>query len=73
MKFLGGSPLSENELAEIAREMVAIHGDAARDFVNELIDDANARHDVVEHASWMNVSLGIVQLLRPGPRWTALG
>ena len=69
MKFVGGSPLSDDELAAVSQSMVDTYGEAARDVLNGLIDDANERGDFVEHASWVNVSLGVLQLLRPGQRW----
>ena len=65
MKFVEGSPLSNAELAAVSQTMVDTHGDAARDVVNRLIDETNAAGDFVEHAAWINVSLGVLQILRP--------
>ena len=66
MKFVEGSPLSDADLAAVSQTMVDTHGDAARDVVNRLIDETNAAGDFVEHATWINVSLGVLQILRPG-------
>ena len=49
--------------------MVAEHGEAARDVVNRLMDEANVAGDLVEHAKWINVVFGVLQILRPDPRW----
>lgn len=45
--------------------MVDTHGEAARDVVNRLIDETDAAGEFVEHATWINVSLGVLQILRP--------
>ena len=69
MKFLGGSALSDEALSSLAHEMVATHGEQARDVVNAMIDDTNAAGDFAGHATWMNVGFGVLQILRPDPRW----
>ena len=65
MKFVEGSPLSDAELAALSQTMVDTHGEAARDVVNRLIDETDAAGELVEHATWINVSLGVLQILRP--------
>ena len=70
MKFVAGSPLSDSELATLSQTMVDAYGEATRDVVNRFIDETNAAGEFVEHANWVNVSLGVLQILRPGLRWT---
>ena len=70
MKFIGLSPLSDAQLSELSHNMVDLHGEAARDVVNRLIDQTNAAGDFAEHATWVNVAFGIIQILRPDPRRT---
>ena len=70
MKFVAGSPLSDAELARLSQTMVDAYGETARDVVNRFIDETNAAGEFVEHANWVNVSLGVLQILRPGLRWT---
>ena len=70
MKFVAGSPLSDAELARLSQTMVDAYGETARDVVNRFIDETNAAGEFVEHATWINVSLGVLQILCPGPRWT---
>ena len=43
MKFLGGSSLSDAELAALSQSMVDEHGEAARDVVNQHIDAHGSR------------------------------
>jgi hypothetical protein len=50
MKFVAGSLLSNAELGEISRTMVDAYGEAARDVVNKLIDEANSCGEFAEHA-----------------------
>lgn len=69
MKFIGLSALSDAELEALSHAMVDEHGEAARDVVNRLMDAANVAGDFVEHAKWVNVALGVLQILRPDPRW----
>lgn len=69
MKFLGGSSLSDAELAALSQSMVDEHGEAARDVVNRHIDETDAAGEFVEHAKWVNVAFGVLQILRPDPRW----
>jgi hypothetical protein len=70
MKFLGGSPLSDAELEAMARNLVDTYGEDAKNVVNRFIDRANAAGEFEEHATWMNVSFGVIQILRPDPRWS---
>ena len=65
MKFVEGSPLSDAELAALSQTMVDTHGEAACDVVNRRIDETNAAGEFVEHATWINVALGVLQILRP--------
>ena len=65
MKFVEGSRLSDVELAAVSQTMVDRHGDAAREVVNRFIDETNAAGEFIEHATWINVSLGVLQILRP--------
>lgn len=65
MKFVEGSPLSDAELAALSQTMFDTHGEAARDVVNRFIDETNAAGEFVEHATWINVSLGVLQILPP--------
>lgn len=69
MKFIGLSKLPDAELEALSHAMVAEHGEAARDVVNRLMDEANVAGDLVEHAKWINVVFGVLQILRPDPRW----
>ncbi len=68
MKFVAGSPLSDAELAALSQSLVDAYGESARDVVNRFIDETNAAGEFVEHATWVNVSLGIMQLLQDDPR-----
>lgn len=70
MKFVAGSPLSDAELAKLSQTMVDAYGEAARDIVNRFIDETNAAGEFREHATWINVAFGVMQILRPDPRWT---
>ena len=65
MKFVEGSPLLDAELAALSQTMVDAHGEAARDVVNRFIDEADAAGKFAEHATWINVSPGVLQILRP--------
>ena len=69
MKFVPGSPLSDAKLSEISHLLVDAYGENARDVVNNFIDEALHKGDAGEHATWANVALGVLQLLRPDPRW----
>jgi|GEM_PF-3620548 len=69
MKFVAGSSFSDAELEALSRSMVDEHGEAARDVVNHLINQTNAAGEFVEHTKWINVAFGVLQLLRPNPRW----
>ncbi|MFZ4689587.1 MAG: hypothetical protein ACOYLS_10145 [Polymorphobacter sp.] len=70
MKFLGGSPLSDAELETMARNLVDTYGEDAKHVVNRFIDRANAAGEFHEHATWINVSFGVIQILRPDPSWS---
>lgn len=70
MKFLGGSPLSDAELATMSQNLVDTYGEEAKHVVNRFIDRANAAGEFLEHATWVNVAFGVMQILRPDPRWT---
>jgi hypothetical protein len=70
VKFVAGSPLSDEELAALSQTMVDAYGEAARDIVNRYIDEANASGEFVEHATWVNIALGVLQILRPRPQGT---
>jgi hypothetical protein len=65
MKFVPGSPLSDAKLSEISHSLVDAHGENARDIVNNMIDQAFLKGDAVEHSTWVNVALGVLQILRP--------
>ena len=69
MKFFGCSSMSDAELEALSRSMVDTHGEAAPDVVNRHIDDTNAAGEFVEHEKWVNISFGVLQILRPDPRW----
>ena len=69
MKFIGLSKLPDTELEALSHAMAAEHGEAARDVVNRLMDDANVAGDFVAHAKWADVAFGVLQILRPDPRW----
>ncbi len=70
MKFVGGSPLSDAELETMARNLVDTYGEDAKYVVCRFMDRANAAGEFREYATWSNVSFGIMQILRPDPRWT---
>lgn len=70
MKFLGGSPLSDAELAKMSQNLVDTYGEDAKHVVNRFIDRTNAAGEFEEHATWVNVAFGVMQILRPDPRWT---
>ncbi len=65
MKFVAGSNLPDDALQRLAQDMVDAHGGQARDVVNRLIDAANGDSDFAAHAKWINVSLAVLQILRP--------
>lgn len=65
MKFIGGSPISDQGLAKLSQKMVELHGENAPNVVNRLIDEANVAGDFADHATWTNVALGVLQILRP--------
>ena len=65
MKFLGGSPLSDEQLETLSRSIVAAYGEHALFFVNHLIGETIASGERDEHATWVNVAFGVLQILRP--------
>lgn len=69
LMILVGSSLSDAELAALSRSMVDEHGESARDFVNRHIDETDAAGEFLEHAEWVNIAFGVLQILRPDPRW----
>ena len=69
MKFLGGSSLSDAELAALSQSMVDEHGEEAPFVVNRYMAEADDAGEFVEHAKWANVAFGVLQILRPSPRW----
>lgn len=68
MKFVPGSPLTDAELCKLSQSFVDVFGEDARDVVNKFIDNSNRKGDFDEHATWTNVSLGVLGLLRPEKR-----
>ena len=69
MKFIGLSKLSDAELEALSHAMVDEHGDDAPGVVNRLVAEADAAGEFVEHPKWINVACGVLQILRPDPRW----
>ena len=69
MKFIPGSPVSDERLSEISHSLVDAYGENARDIVSNFVDEALHTGDANEHATWVNVSFSVLQLLRPDPRW----
>ena len=68
MKFVPGSPSSDDELGEISRTMVGAYGESALAVVDRLIDEASAVGDFSVRAARIDASLGVMKLLRPGSR-----
>ena len=62
MQLVGGSPISDKELWACAAHMLKQYGDGARDEVNRRIDSMNEECDFAGHATWVNISLCLIEL-----------
>ena len=64
MRFVGGTSLSDNQLWDLSHKIVDRHGSEAVRVVTDNIDDASVVGDTADHAVWVNVPLGVLQILR---------
>ena len=62
MRLVGGSTLSDHELWQRARRLLAEHGDEAKVKVAQHLDAARIANDNADYATWVNVSLCLIQL-----------
>lgn len=62
--------MSDAELTTMSQNLVDTYGEDAKHVINSFIDRTNAAGEFREHAASVNVSFGVMQILRPYPRWT---